>query len=328
MSKSKIAIVGLGLVGNSIGLALNREPRDFEIIGHDKVPAAADQAKKLKAVDKTEWNLISACDGAGLVILALPLGAIRDTLQALAGELATGAVVIDTASVKVPVQAWADEMLPPGVTFVGTNPIVASDQTGGAAARADLFERRMWAICPSSTTDERAVKMASDLAARLGAKPLFLDATEHDGLTPAVEQLPALVSMALLTSAVSQPVWREMRKLAGGQFESSTRLVSSDPHVFSDAMLYSSEQVVRWIDGFIANMAAWRDLIAAGDHGVLDKAFIEATTERNRWLNDRSQGNWEETPAAAVEHPGMLASLFGLGRRSERRQREKSRPSA
>ena len=155
MPKPRITIVGLGLIGSSIGLALSREQRDFEIIGHDKSSAAAGQAKKLQAVDKTEWNLISACDGAGLVILALPLGAIRETMQAVAGELAEGAVVMDTASVKAPVQAWADELLPSNVPFVGTNPIVGSDATGDITARADLFEGRLWAICPSPSTDER-----------------------------------------------------------------------------------------------------------------------------------------------------------------------------
>ncbi|MEI2690302.1 MAG: prephenate dehydrogenase [Anaerolineae bacterium] len=323
MSKPRITIIGLGLIGSSIGLALGREQRDFEIVGHDKSNSAASQAKKLGAVDKAEWNLISACEGAGLVILALPLGAIRETMQALAGELATGAVVLDTASVKAPVLAWADELLPASVAFVGTHPIVASAQPGTAAARADLFERCSWAICPSPTTAESAVKTAADLAARLGAQAHFLDAAEHDGLTSAVEQLPALTSMALLTSAASQPVWREMRRLAGGQFESSTRLVSTDPNVFGDAMLHNPEQVVRWIDSFIDNMAAWRDLIAAGDSETIGKAFAEAATARDRWLSDRSKGNWEEATAPPVEHPGMLASLLGLGRRSAKRQPQK-----
>ena len=227
MTKPRITIVGLGLIGSSIGLALSQQERDFEIVGHDKAQAAATQAKKLKAVDKTEWNLISACDGAGLIILALPLTALRTTMEALAGQLSAGAVVMDTAAVKAPVQTWADELLP-DVPFVGTNPVISVDPSG-ATARADLFEGRIWAICPSPTTAEGAVKIASDLAERLGAKPLYLDAAEHDGMTAAVEQLPALASMALLTSAVSQPTWREMRKLAGGQFESSTRLVSSGP---------------------------------------------------------------------------------------------------
>jgi prephenate dehydrogenase len=221
------------------------------------------------------------------------------------------------------VQAWADELLPAGAAFVGTNPIVASDQTGGAAARADLFDGRTWAICPSPSTDERAVKTATDLAARLGARPLFLDAAEHDGMAAAVEQLPALASMALLTSAVSQPAWREMRKLAGGQFESSTRLVSSDPRVFSDAMLHSTEQVVRWIDSFIDNMAAWRDLIAAGDSEAIDNAFAEAASERARWLSQRSKGDWDEDTALPYERPSMLLSWLGLSRLGERRQRDK-----
>jgi prephenate dehydrogenase len=143
------------------------------------------------------------------------------------------------------------------------------------------------------------------------------------GLTAAVEQLPALASMALLTSAASQPVWREMRRLAGGQFDSSTRLVSTDPNVFGDAMLHNPEQVVRWIDSFIDNMAAWRDLIAAGDSETIGKAFAEAATARDRWLSDRSKGNWEEATAPPVEHPGMLASLLGLGRRSAKRQPQK-----
>lgn len=325
MSKPKITIVGLGLIGSSIGLALSQQERDFEIVGHDKAQAAAAQAKKLKAVDKTEWNLISACDGAGLIILALPLTAQRETMQALAGQLSPGAVVMDTAAVKAPVQAWADELLP-DVPFIGTNPVISVEPGGAASARADLFAGRIWAICPSPTTAEAAVKIASDLAERLGAKPLYLDAAEHDGMTAAVEQLPALASMALLTSAVSQPTWREMRKLAGGQFESSTRLVSSDPHVFSDAMLHSQEQVVRWIDGFIDNMAAWRDLIAAGDGEAMDQAFAAAASARERWLQERSKGSWEENATSPVEQPGMLTSLFGFGRLTDRRQREKKRP--
>jgi prephenate dehydrogenase len=325
MPKPRITIVGLGLIGSSIGLALSREQRDFEIVGHDKSNSVSSQAKKVQAVDKTEWNLINACDGAGLVILALPLGAIRETMQALAGELATGAIVLDTASVKAPVQAWADELLPSSVAFVGTNPITGGDHGDAVAARADLFEQRLWAICPAPNTDERAVKTASDLVQRLGAKPFYLDAVEHDGMTAAVEQLPALAGMALLTSAVSQPVWREMRKLAGGQFESSTRLVSSDPHVFSDAMLHSQEQVVRWIDSFIENMVAWRDLIAAGDSATIDQAFVEAMDARNRWLSDRSKGNWEEGGAIPYEKPSMLMSWLGLGRLSERLQHDKNR---
>ncbi len=129
-------------------------------------------------------------------------------------------------------------------------------------------------------------------------------------MTAAVEQLPALASMALLTSAASQPAWREMRKLAGGQFESSTRLVSSDPHVFSDAMLHSPEQVVRWIDGFIDNMAAWRDLIAARDSETIDKAFAAAWPRAIAGCKTAARATGKRATAPPVERPVCWAACW------------------
>jgi hypothetical protein len=87
-------------------------------------------------------------------------------------------------------------------------------------------------------------------------------------------------------------------------------------------MLYSPEQVVRWIDSFIDNIAAWRDLIAAGDRATIDKAFVDAAAARDRWLSDRSKGNWDEDPTVPIERPSMLGSLFGMGRRSAKRQQK------
>jgi prephenate dehydrogenase len=324
MTRPKVAIIGLGLIGSSIGLGLGKESREFDIVGHDKSSDAASQAKKSKAVDKTEWNLIAAISNADLVILALPATAIRETLQAIAGELKPGAIVLDTASIKAPVQAWAAELLPDSVLFIGTNPVPIADSAGAAAARADLFQKATWAICPSPATAERAVKMAADLADRLGAQPLFLEALEHDSMLAGVEQLPAVISMALSTAMVSQPGWRESRRLAAAQFESSTRLVSDDPRIFGDAVLANREQVTRWIDSFIDAMASWREAIAAGDEEAIDQAFKSAMHERARWLKDRRNGRWEEddTPPATQANP--IARLF-LGKLAERRPQDKSK---
>lgn len=326
MPKPKITIVGLGLIGCSIGLGLAQSQREFEIVGHDKDNSVVGQAKKLKAVDKTEWNLISACDGADLIVLALPGKAIKETFKALAGELKPSAVLLDTASIKAPVQVWADELLPKNVSYIGTNPIVSSERSGPAGARADLFQKATWAVCPSATTNEQAVKIAVDLAERLGASALFLDAAEHDGMMAAIEHLPALVSMAALTSAVSLPTWREMRKLAGGQFESTTRLVSDDPAVFGDAVLANREQVIRWIDTFVDNMAGWRELIAGGDEEALGKAFEAAGEARARWLWERSSGQWDEGKPDPVERPGLMGTMFGMGRRDKKAE-DKARKS-
>jgi prephenate dehydrogenase len=323
MTKSKVAIIGLGLIGNSIGLGLSKESRDFEIVGHDKDSGAAGQSKKLKAVDKAEWNLISACTNADLVILALPVTAIRETLQTIATDLKPGAIVLDTASIKAPVQAWASEMLPESVAFIGTNPILVIDETGGAAARPDLFDKATWAICPSPTTPERAVKMAADLADRLGAQPLFLEAIEHDSKLAAVEQLPAVIGMALLTSTTSQKSWRETRRLAAAQYEHTTRLASDDPHIFADAVLANRDQVTYWIDAFVDAMASWRDVIAAGDEEAILLGFQSAMDARARWLRDRKTATWDETEPAPAAQANPIARLF-FGRLAERRPSGKS----
>ena len=324
MAKPRITIVGLGLIGNSIGLALTQGKRNYEVVGHDKDNKAAGQSRKIKAVDKTEWNLISACDGADLVILALPAIAIRDTMIALASELKPGCVVMDTASVKAPVQRWADEFLTDQNPFIGTNPIVAVYEAGGDAARADMFQKATWAICPAPTTAESAVKTAADLAERLGATPLFLDSIEHDSMLAAVEHLPALAGMAVFSNAVGAPSWQESRRLAGGQFEATTQLLATDPTVFSNTIIENQEQVLRWIDTYMDNLTAWRNLIEQGDSEAIDKAFSTAMTLRDIWLRGRETGRWEDADAAPTK-PSMLMTMMGFGRMAERRQEEQRR---
>ena len=323
MAKPKITIVGLGLIGNSIGLGLTQSKRDFEVVGHDKDSGAAGIAQKQKAVDKTDWNLIGACDGADLVILALPVMSIRATLKAIANELKPGCVVMDTASIKTPVLQWAQELLPATAHYVGTNPIISPEETGGEAARADLFERAIWAICSSPDTHESGIKMAADLAERLGAQPLFLDPVEHDGIMAAVEHLPAMVSTALLSSSISLPTWREMRKLAGGQFESSTRLTSADPSVVRDAVLANRDNLSYWIDAFIENLRAWQELVMAGDEERLGEAIKTAYDSRARWEKERRTGYYDEGEPEMPAKRTMLMDLLGLGRLAERRQKAK-----
>ena len=319
MSKARITIVGLGLLGNSIGLGLAQGNRDFEIVGHDKSTDATALAKKLKAVDKTDWNLLNACEGAGLIILALPLDAIHDTLQALRSDLHPGVVITHTASLQVPAQAWADELLPAGISFVGGNPILAGDAADGAAARADIFQGSTWAICPASTTDADAVQMVSDLAERLGAKPLYLDPLEHDGMIAAVEHLPALVSLALLDSVVKQPAWHEMRRLAGAAFENTTRLTSTDAAAFSASVFSDPQQSVRVLDRLIASLQFWRDGIAAGQREGLEDAFKQATAAREQWLKQRQSKEWDESERMTFERPKAFGSLLNFGRPGERR---------
>ena len=146
----RIAIIGTGLVGTSIGLGLKKAKLGYEIVGHDKDSGAASKAKQRGALDKTDWNLINAIDGAGLVILALPTAAIKPTLEAIAPHLGAGCVVTDTADIKQPVMDWARALLPPSVSFIGGHPLIDHEASGPAAASADLFTGATYCIIPAA----------------------------------------------------------------------------------------------------------------------------------------------------------------------------------
>jgi len=324
MSKPRIAIVGLGFIGGSIGLALHQAEADFEIVGHDRERAAANQARKIGAVDKTDWNLVSACEGADLIVMAIPVGGIKDTLAAIGPYLEPGCLITDTASIKTPVVEWAEEILSKEVHFVGGDPIVGDAGTSGGidAARADLFSGAIYCLTPAPGAAPDAVRLASDFVYLLGAKPYFLDPVEHDGLMAGVDHLPFILSAALMGVTVESPSWREMRRLAGGAFENATRFVSADSTTYRDACLVNGENIVRWIDACSGKLGELKETILAGDTEELGRLFEEAMIARRRWLKAREKGDWEGQPS---EIPGMasfMGQLFGLGMLGKRRKQD------
>lgn len=330
MTKPQITIVGLGFIGGSIGLALHRAGADFEVVGHDREHAVARQAQKIGAVDKTEWNLISACEGADLIVMAIPLGGIKDTMRAIAPYLKPGCLITDTATIKAQVVEWAKEILPAEVNFVGGDPVVSDggltatghQLSGIDAARADLFAGAIYCLTPAAGTASDAVQLASDFVSLLGAVPYYLDPLEHDGLMAGVDHLPFVLSAALLGITTESVAWREMRRLAGGAFESATRFVSADPTTYRDACLVNRENIVRWIDACSGKLGELRGAIMAGDADKLEQVFAAALMARQKWLKDRAEGNWEAQPAS--EMPTMtsfMGQLFGLGMLSRRKKK-------
>jgi len=323
--KPSITIVGLGLIGSSIGLALRQAGVTSMLIGHDKDAGASRQAKKLNAVDKTDWNLISACEESDLIILAIPIGGIQETLQAISPYVKPGCTILDTASLKAPVLSWADELLPTQVHYVGLNPILAAaaGASGGAEnARADLFQNRLFCVVPSARAEPEVVQMAADLVALLGGKPLFMDAVEHDGLMSGMDQLPPVLALALLDTATQRPTWRELRKVAGAAFESGTYLTSNDPEAYSKLFLMNSENMVRWINDLISSLISIRETISAGDSKILAERFGALIEQRNRWLVDRLQGQWDTDSSMAMPpKPNLFVDTFlgGLGRKRQKR---------
>lgn len=327
-SKPSVTIVGLGLIGTSMGLALRASKAVDQVVGHDRNRVISNQAKSVGAVDKVDWNLVSACERADLVILATPFDAIAPTLTAIAADLHPGCVVMDTATVKQPVLSAATSSLPSGVHFVGSNPILGRtvEGSGPEAARADLFHGAVFCIVPAPSADGGAVKLVSDLVALLGATPLFLDAAEHDGLLAAVDHLPGLVALSLLQMTTGQPTWRELRKMAGSTFESATRAGMVNPQAQAALYRANRENLVRWLDLYTNSVREVRRMVAE-DSPELAERLTNADSERRAWLTDWRAGRWQEGPDTEMpEPPSLLEGLLGgLGRRSDKREKREGR---
>ncbi len=311
MTKSKITIVGLGLIGGSIGLALKQSKLEAEIVGHDKDFGVAGRAHKRGAVDKTDWNLVSACQDASLVVLAIPLDGIQPTLDALKPYLARGVIVTDTATTKVPVMEWAKE-LPQGVHFIGGDPALSPRKTieghGIDHADANLLQEASYCLTPSVSAEAAAIQTLSNFVALLGAKPYFIDAAEHDGLMAGVQHLPALLATALGAATMRSQAWRELGKLAGANFRAATELLPQNGKTARDQFLAHRVDLVHWIDVMEQNMRDLRGLLEAQDESTLETLIENLNKERDRWLS----GNLEETGPAVNWQEATQSSLSRL----------------
>ncbi|MFC1878405.1 prephenate dehydrogenase [Chloroflexota bacterium] len=323
----QITIVGLGQIGASIGLALAEQDDVLECIGHDREIQTARYAEKQGAVRRVEVNLPKAVRDADLIVLALPVDQIRETMEVIAPVLKEDCVVVDTGPIKEIVETWAAELLPPGRHYVGMTPVLNpaylhTADFGIVAARADLFHGGLMAIVAPARTESGAIKLVSDLTRLVGATAFFADPVEMDGLMAATHHLPQLMAAALVNATVDQPGWREARKVAGKAYAEATGpLVHlDDTQALHASVMMNRDNIVRVLDGTIAALQAIRGDIDSKDGDALGERLLRARRSRLKWWAERDAGEWLSGGQSAVslpENPGILGRLFGVNRKSK-----------
>lgn len=280
----RIAIIGLGLIGGSIGLALKRANwQQSEIVGYARRPELAFSATKLGAVDRAELNLKETVKEANLIIIATPVLTIKDILSQIASHLVPGAIVTDTASTKLEVMQWAKELLPPMVNFVGGHPMAGKETFGIEAAEANLFHNCIYCLTPGAKANPEAVQTVVKMTERIGATPFFIDAQTHDNLVAGISHLPFLLSAILVSVTTKSPSWEQMSKLAATGYRDLTRLASGNPKVNADVCLTNRAAILDWIDQFSKELDRFRRLIDAGNT-ELEEALARANEARQKWL--------------------------------------------
>jgi prephenate dehydrogenase len=319
-----VAIIGLGLIGGSLGLALKRaDLKGLRVVGYDREWGVGGRAARAGAIDRSVRDVASAVRDASLVVIATPIVGTRGVIEEMAAEVGEGCVVTDTGSTKTDVMAWADELLPEHVHFVGGHPMAGKERSGLDAAEATLFEGAAYCIVPSVRADERAVKSVMAMAEVVGARPLFMDPQEHDSYVAAVSHLPLLLSTALFTLASESQAWPDMAGLAGGGFRDLTRLASGDPEMSHDICLTNRENLLHWLDRFRDELAQYRELVKHDEEGLF-KAFARAQMNRDTFLQ-RPQDLRPAAPEAETMSAGERMLSFLVGEHWIRRAKEMGR---
>lgn len=286
----RAALVGVGMVGGSLGRAMLKKGLVQEVVGIDQCPGALAKALALGAVSRTTASLPEAVSGADLVILAAPVMAVLELLPKIAPFLAPGALVSDVCSSKAAVLKQAQASLPESVTFLGGHPMAGSEKEGVEALDWQLFEKAVYVL--TYTVRNAASRQFVRLVEQLGAIPVEMAAAQHDRVVANVSHLPHLAASVLAEVVAANSEDRdEVLMLAAGGFRDTTRVALGNPQLWRDICLTNQGELVTLLDAYLRELGAVREMVAAGDGSGLLAHFQRARDFRSQLPSVKRVGN-------------------------------------
>ncbi len=280
----KITILGVGLLGGSLGLALRKNRVARRVVGFVRRKASITDCAATRAVDEATLDLAEAVAGADLIVLCTPIGQMRALTERLADLLRPGAVVTDVGSVKQPVIEQLEPLVAKaGAYFVGSHPMAGSEKTGVHAARADLFEGAVCVITPTPNSHKPAVNEVEQLWHAVGARTVRLSPEQHDSLVSLSSHLPHVVAAGLVRCVLGPNRPKAQALLCAEGFKDTTRIASSSPEMWTDIAVFNRRNLVHAIDLFIADLRKFRCALKRGDTAAIMKFFDTAKRRRDAW---------------------------------------------
>ena len=320
---AKIGVIGTGLIGTSLALALKKaQIKNLEVVGTDYDRGVRSGAQKRNAFHRMENRLSAVVRDADIVVLATPIMAMQDLMETIGPELSEGCVVTDVGSSKKMVLDWAERYIPKGVDFVGGHPMAGKETSGPEAADADLFRGKAYCIVPSPQARQQAVSEVTKLADAVGARPFFISVDEHDSFVAAASHLPFMLSVALVGCTSKSVNWEDIAQLASSGYRDITRLASGDPIMHRDICVSNPEPIVAWIDAFIRELYEVRKLLDNDDgpkEEDIRQVFEQASEARALWLAGavtpmaRHQTSTTEIPSFSESMGQMFLGSKGVG---------------
>lgn len=279
-----VLVVGVGLIGGSFALALKASGLCARVSGLGRGRANLEQARALGVIDAIAAGPEAARE-ADLVLVATPVGAIEAALAALAPHLAPGALVTDAGSTKRDVVAAARRALGAQAgRFVPAHPVAGAEQSGAAAASAELFRGRRVVLTPLAENPPEALAAIEAAWRACGARVSRMSPEQHDEVLAAVSHLPHVLAYALVHEIAARPEAAELFGYAAGGFRDFTRIASSHPEMWRDICLANRDKLAAELGAYAAALERVRALVAAGEGAALERLFAEARAARERWL--------------------------------------------
>lgn len=279
----RVAILGIGLIGGSFALALKERGLARHIVGVARREETLRLALESGACDEATSDATEAANGADLVFLASPVGALPDLCAQIAPFVAPGCLVTDGGSTKVRVVEACEPLLANG-HFVGGHPMAGGAESGPGAARADLFEDATWILTPTLRTDPVALETLRELVKELGARPVEMAPQLHDQLLAVSSHLPHLTASALVqTFSKSKQDAPQIAELVAGGWRDSTRIAAGSAEMWRDICLDNAPSIEVALDEFARQLQTLRVLLAARDGDGLQAWLDEAARERKRF---------------------------------------------
>lgn len=279
----RLCIIGVGLIGGSLARALRRAGYVQEIVGCSRRVEHLQEAVTLGVIDRFETDAARAIDGADMIVVCVPLGAMEQTFRSIAPVMPANAVLTDVGSAKASVVAAARATfgeIP--ARFVPGHPIAGTEKSGVMASFAELYQNRKVILTPLSETDPAAIAQVQAMWEVAGAQVQCMDVEHHDDVLAATSHLPHLLAFQMVDTLARMRDEDEIFRYAAGGFRDFTRIASSDPVMWRDICLANARAVLDMLDHYRADLDKLVAAIESADGVELERVFRNAKTARDR----------------------------------------------
>lgn len=310
----RVGIVGTGLIGGSIGLAL-KAAGDVTVTAYDRDASAVAAALSRGAADVSASTIEDATRDSDVVFVATPVGSLVETIGACLTSATEGALITDVGSVKARVVLEVEELAQPfpGITYVGGHPMAGSESEGIEAARADLFHDAWWVLTPGEGVDPDAYRRLHQLVSSMGAKVMALEARQHDDLMAIISHIPQLLASTLMNQASAKSSEHGgLLSLAAGGFKDVTRIAGSSPDLWVDICLENAEAITLELEDLVQSLIDLSQTLKDRQSEALRAALSAARDARRAMARKAVAGRLFELSFDIPDTPGVLAHVTRL----------------